>query len=356
LAYPTGKVAIPIIFDWEEGSDPSGISQYRLIIDNESDPFSTPGFIFEIYINNTNPESSYYKFNQSLSPGIYYFHLFQFDGVDHESNSTNGNFIIIESDIIPPTVQWGIIVSVLAIGSLIVAISIKKIKSKESKQKKFNKEDKTKKLFNKEEGKPQTQQKILDISITYLCINDLLTKFFDDIGIKYYSNPQIYQDSQKIVNGLILHETKLFHKFYSNLEICQRLKAIQIIYTDDLSGENIIQQCQNFQNYDSGLIIVAIKWPKNQNIQTLDLPDDIRIKNRETIQVISYELFINILGLEQNYRVAFNEIIELYTQSNLDFLHIVHQSNTIRIHNTEELKNDLKKNGLINEALNEYFN
>ena len=355
LTYPQGKVDIPIIFDWEEGSDPSGISQYRLIIDNEIDPFSTPGFIFEIYINNTSPESSYYKFNQSLSPGTYYFHLFQFDGVDHESNSTSGSFIVIKSDITPPSIQWWIIVLAIVISSLIVAVSIKKIKNKVNKQKNLNKKDKIIKLFNKENGKPQAQQKIADISITYSCINDLLTKFFDDLGIKYYSNPQIYQDYQKIINGLILNENKLFHKFYGNLEIYQRLKAIQIIYTDDLSRENIIHQCQNFQHYDLGLIIVGIKWPRSQNIQTLDIPYDIGIKYRENIQVIHHELFAIKIGLEQNYKVAFNEIIDLYNQMDYEFLHKVHQSNTVRIHNTEELKQDLNRIGLINNDLNEFF-
>ena len=355
LTYPQGKVDIPIIFDWEEGSDPSGISQYRLIIDNEIDPFSTPDFIFEIYINNTSPESSYYKFNQSLSPGTYYFHLFQFDGVDHESNSTSGSFIVIKSDITPPSIQWWIIVLAIVISSLIAAVSIKKIKNKVNKQKNLNKKDKIVKLYNKENGKLQAQQKIPDISITYSCINDLLTKFFDDLGIKYYSNPQIYQEYQKNINGLILNENKLFHKFNGNLEIYQRLKAIQIIYTDDLSRENIIQQCQNFQHYDLGLIIVGIKWPRSQNIQTLDIPYDIRIKYRENIQVIHHELFAIKIGLEQNYKVAFNEIIDLYNQMDFEFLHKVHQSNTVRIHNTEELKQDLNRIGLINNDLNEFF-
>ena len=40
---------------------------------------------------------------------------------------------------------------------------------------------------------------------------------------------------------------------------------------------------------------------------------------------------------------------------NFDILLKVHQSNTIRIHNTEELKQDLIRKGLINNDLNEFF-
>jgi len=57
--FPTGEVSIPITFDWEDGSDASGIAYYRLIIDNEANPFSTPGYIFEVNITNLGSASSY---------------------------------------------------------------------------------------------------------------------------------------------------------------------------------------------------------------------------------------------------------------------------------------------------------
>ena len=52
---------------------------------------------------------------------------------------------------------------------------------------------------------PEVQSELgEDISLVYRCINDLLTKYFDDIGIKYYSNPQIHDKISDQIHGLIL--------------------------------------------------------------------------------------------------------------------------------------------------------
>ena len=47
---PSGDINGVLTFDSLEGDDPSGISFYILIIDNESNPFLTPGYIFEVNI------------------------------------------------------------------------------------------------------------------------------------------------------------------------------------------------------------------------------------------------------------------------------------------------------------------
>ena len=43
---PSGDVSGILFFDWVDGSDPSGISYYILIIDNETNPLTTPGYIY----------------------------------------------------------------------------------------------------------------------------------------------------------------------------------------------------------------------------------------------------------------------------------------------------------------------
>ncbi|MFX1233180.1 MAG: DUF2341 domain-containing protein [Promethearchaeota archaeon] len=89
---PSGAVSGNLIFNWLEGSDPSGISYYILIIDNETDPSITPGYVYKFNITNTGSESSYFELNETLLSGKYYYFLSQVDGAGHESSYTIGTF------------------------------------------------------------------------------------------------------------------------------------------------------------------------------------------------------------------------------------------------------------------------
>ncbi|MHA1256974.1 MAG: hypothetical protein ACTSPS_15390, partial [Promethearchaeota archaeon] len=125
VSYPQGEVSDSLIFDWQDGSDPSGIAKYRLIIDNETDPFSTPGFVFEINIT-----SSYYEYTGTLQLGTYHFFLYQIDGTGHQSLSSTGSFSIISSPqpSQPPEFPFWIIIVILGvvIGGLIGIMVLKK--------------------------------------------------------------------------------------------------------------------------------------------------------------------------------------------------------------------------------------
>ena len=91
---PSSGTNDTITFDWEDGFDHSGISYYILIIDNETDFYTTPGFIYYINITNTGLNSSYYELNESLLPGTYYYFLCQVDGVGLQSNFAVGSVTI----------------------------------------------------------------------------------------------------------------------------------------------------------------------------------------------------------------------------------------------------------------------
>ncbi|MHA2197471.1 MAG: LamG-like jellyroll fold domain-containing protein [Promethearchaeota archaeon] len=130
IAFPEGDVKLPIIFDWEDGTDISGISYYRLIIDNEVDPFTTAGFVFEVIITNEGTNSSYYIFEEELESGEYYFFLYQIDGAGHQSNSFSGRFTI---GVVAGTPQdfpyWIIIILIGAVVGLAIGIvAVKKSK------------------------------------------------------------------------------------------------------------------------------------------------------------------------------------------------------------------------------------
>ena len=113
---PSGTVSGILAFDWQDGSDPSGISKYRLIIDNEADPFVTPGFVFEINITNTGPLSSYYEYTEFLQPGTYYFFLYQTDGAGHQSSASMGKFSISLNS--QPFLFWIILIFIIIISVL----------------------------------------------------------------------------------------------------------------------------------------------------------------------------------------------------------------------------------------------
>ncbi|MFX1323307.1 MAG: hypothetical protein ACFE8N_00005, partial [Promethearchaeota archaeon] len=200
----------------------------------------------------------------------------------------------------------------------------------------------------------EPQPVIGDVEVVYSCINDLLTKYFDDIGIKYYSNTLIYDNIQDYVHGLILTDNEL-QIADIDPSILEKIKSIQIIYTEDTSNENIIELCQTFYNPYVILIIVGIKWPQNIKEQTIEIPPVIGAEYQNTIRIIHYELFTTLIGLSGAFETAFKEIINLYNNSELDFLQKTHESSEVIIHSTDELRYNLKEKGLIKDKLEDYF-
>ncbi|MFX1432014.1 MAG: hypothetical protein ACFFCY_17740, partial [Promethearchaeota archaeon] len=91
---PSGDVSGILVFDWADGYDPSGISYYLLIIDNETDPLITPGYVYKFNITNIGSESSYYELTDALPSSKHYYFLAQIDGAGHQSDYTMGSFTI----------------------------------------------------------------------------------------------------------------------------------------------------------------------------------------------------------------------------------------------------------------------
>jgi len=120
---------LPLIFDWEEVTDASGIDHYRLIIDTEDNPFSTPGFIFEINISST---ISYYELLEYLSPRNYHFFIYAIDLAGNQGDATTGIFTIISTSASSsafPSWMIYIIIAVIvisAVGSISVIIILRR--------------------------------------------------------------------------------------------------------------------------------------------------------------------------------------------------------------------------------------
>jgi len=190
-----------------------------------------------------------------------------------------------------------------------------------------------------------------EMKIVNSCINDLLTKYYDEYGTKYYSNLQILDSDENQIHGLILNVKGILPKD-TDPSIIDKIKAIQIIYTKNISNENILRLIETFQNQSMILLIVGVKWPKNIETLTFNIPIDDKIKFHDNIKIIHYESFISLVGLKEAYEVAFKEIIDLYDKLELNILQESHESSTIKLHDMEELLQDLKLRG---EKWEDYF-
>ncbi|MHA2049845.1 MAG: DUF2341 domain-containing protein [Promethearchaeota archaeon] len=116
---PSGDVRGSLVFDWSDGFDHSGILYYILIIDNETDPDVTPGYVFFVNITNVGSESSYYELSVVLPLGSYHYFLAQIDGVGHQSSYTQGTFTVIST----PGNNNLILIVVIALASVIGSVS-----------------------------------------------------------------------------------------------------------------------------------------------------------------------------------------------------------------------------------------
>ena len=396
INYPTGEVSLPLTFDWENGTDPSGIAYYRLIIDNEADPFSTPGFIFEVNIT-----SSYYELTEFLSPRNYHFFIYCVDRAGNQGNAASGSFIIAGSAEPPSQFPWWIILIIaLPLGLIIAFVALRKSKKvkvvvvdkevealKEQKKQLETKarsalkagnyqdaaelysqcriisnqliengiEEEKDKFRNFDKIEKELQLKLAAIPLTFTCINHLLTAYFDQLSIKYYSNPDIYPETQNNINGLMLNDSKFLEHRLNNPENGESLindlniqpdttthiNGIQFLYTNDLSEDSLIKLCEQYQNPQMLLLIVGIKWPNFEYSETMAVPRDTSIKYRDNIRVINKDLLVRLIGIQGDYKDILNEIIDLdFDYAELETLLKKIETN---LYDTEELKEDLKR-------------
>ena len=211
---------------------------------------------------------------------------------------------------------------------------------------------------------------------THACINELISKDFDerrenspDVP-KIYSEPKIYHPaSQKHADMGFLNDTSYLKDILTDptsgkllsreLKIDQKkldqIKFIQFDYTNQLNMDNIMDKIQKYQHPEIMTFIVGTKWSKHWEGRTMDLPVDDRIKYPENIKIINDECFADLMKLKGNYRDKFEEIIDLNKKGDLDSLEEIHEVHSENLHKTGELKEDLRKKGYIKKDMNEYI-
>ncbi|MFW9951340.1 MAG: hypothetical protein ACFFKA_14570, partial [Candidatus Thorarchaeota archaeon] len=315
IIFPSGVVIGKIIFDWEDGYDPSGILYYRLVIDNESNPLITPGNIFEVVIENTGSESSYYELKASLAKNTYHFFLYQIDGTGHESSSATGTFTLMSSPserenqgfIGLPLIISGLIMLCLIILTFSIVISKKikngkpKISANEYKVSNFKEEIKrlenikkniesdakkavkdgnfaeaanlfeecehisnqlfkkgtitkgenTKYYANMKSKVFRAQEQIA--SMVTFSINDLLIKYCKSIKLKYYSYPHQDKNGFKAMNGWILNYSKF----------------LQHRLTDPKKGKDLVQELGINQENLSNIAAIHFIYTSDLSINSI---------------------------------------------------------------------------------------
>jgi len=210
---------------------------------------------------------------------------------------------------------------------------------------------------------------ITEFTLTSSCINGLMTQLGNFVGLIYYTEPGIYPDKKIHADGFILNDSRFLQKRLTIPEDGQDLaeelnidpanidhiKAIQFIYTSDLSEQKINELCVTYQTIDIMNFIVGLKWSSFQYERTMELPEDNRIEYPENIRVINYTLFAELVGLEGRFRARFDKIMDFHDSTDANALKKIRDSMKDLPHTTVDLKENLRQKGLLLKDFNDYF-
>ncbi|MFW9820690.1 MAG: hypothetical protein ACFFE5_13860, partial [Candidatus Thorarchaeota archaeon] len=304
---PSGDVSGILFFDWSDGIDPSGIFYYILIIDNETDPLTTPGYIYIFNISNVGPESSYCELPEVLPPGKYYFFLAQVDGVGQQGSYTMGTFTVIENR--PPGNNMFLIIGIVlasVIGSVSAIVLVRRKMKKDivpSREKipfkilssHINRLSSTQFTRHAEIARhPDEIQTITDdeqISIQINEIKNMGEELFAE-GAYLEAQKQFKKGRDLLINLGREEEAKLISDLISGIEglIEEREKRLEKLEEVKIEGNSV----QVFELYYE---IIAIS-------KKLRDPDTASFYQSELINYFQHNL--NLVDLE-NYRYELNQ-------------------------------------------------
>ncbi|WP_371805711.1 hypothetical protein [Candidatus Lokiarchaeum ossiferum] len=199
-------------------------------------------------------------------------------------------------------------------------------------------------------------------------LSSLITEFGHKSGLIYYTNPKIYQDETIVADGLILNDTQFLQyrltsqgdgknlaaQFDIDAGKIAHVKALQFIYTTDLSWENLIETSLKYQRMDVMLFIVGLSWPL-QSEQCISLPQDSQIEYPDNIRIIRHNLFADLVGLKEDYKMQYNLIVHYCQSTNVKALKTILHSLNNHLYTNSDLKDDLKRKGLIRDTVQEFF-
>ncbi|MFX0008187.1 MAG: hypothetical protein ACFFAV_15870, partial [Candidatus Hermodarchaeota archaeon] len=351
---PSGDVSGILVFDWSDGIDPSGISYYILIIDNEINTSATPGYIYFFNITNVGPESSYCELPEVLPAGKYYFFLSQVDGVGQQSSDTMGTFTVITNG--PPGINMFLIIGIIlvsVIGSVSAIVLVRKRMKKNivpTREKipfkiissHINRLSSTQFTLHEEEIQSVTGDKEIAIRIDEI----------KQMGEELFAEGA-YLEAQKqfkVGKDLLTHlgreeEAKLFSDLISGIEglIEERERRLELLEQVKIEGDSV----QLFELYNE---IIDIS-------KRLRDPDTASFYQSELIQFFQINK-LNLIDLEEYRNILEQKADSLLTNNQFEIAAQIYRKCEIisqifiQLERDEEVTNFEKFRNKITECLN----
>ena len=177
--------------------------------------------------------------------------------------------------------------------------------------------------------------------LTHQNINALLTEFFRNRLIDYYSEVTIFSDKRRVDGFLLKNYLRDdLSEIHLNSNRISRLKGFVFEFTNDISIENLTTKIVKYQHSDLMLLIISTnKWLKSL---TRKVPKDNDIIHRNNVRVIRYDLFMRLIGLDTDYMKRFLNIIDLNSTNDIKHLKKL-LTPKVRLNKNHELSKNLKK-------------
>lgn len=184
------------------------------------------------------------------------------------------------------------------------------------------------------------------------CINKTLTKFFRDKNIKYYCELKIFHDNRR-VDGLLINIEYLYRRLFNlhsayylntildiDKNLYSKIKAIVFEFTSDTTFANVIKKVSKYQHPQ--IMLFIINTSKYWKDPTSIIINDMDVIYPDNFRIINYDLFLKLIGLNEEYKRRFLEIIEYITKRDIENLKKCSSSN-LALNHRKELRRTFKK-------------
>ncbi|MFX1395642.1 MAG: hypothetical protein ACFFAS_01215 [Promethearchaeota archaeon] len=199
-------------------------------------------------------------------------------------------------------------------------------------------------------------------------LQSVLTMFFNSIDIKYFSEIPVFLTTQ--IDGLLLNDVIFPGKFKDNklFELLFRnnisrdlglhkmnfntIKALTIDYTFDSSRRNLLDKIEKYQDSEMLFMIVMLNQHRDK---IKSPPHHKKVLFSDNLLILGVEKFFDLIELSERYRDYFANIFDLADDLKLKELLLEPLLKRSRRYGKQELREDLKKFGLIKKKISEFF-
>ncbi|MHA1149461.1 MAG: helix-turn-helix transcriptional regulator [Promethearchaeota archaeon] len=186
-------------------------------------------------------------------------------------------------------------------------------------------------------------------SRTHLLLNSIFTRYFKNLGIKYFSEIPI--NLGKRIDGFLLKTDKLerilnlnldlLKQISLNINILKGIKAICIDYTYDGSITNVREKILKYQSQDILLLIVMLPYSlkdfTNTNSYLKEINEAIF---KDNIKIIGINIFTSLFGYKSK---QVGDVLDIGNEGNIEKLMLIPVPDRSERFNLRDLEAELKK-------------